>query len=143
MKLDEAGQILRLLTAGFHRETLEQETIDLWVAVLEPMDAEAATQAALRWVHSADQFPTINQFRHAYRGALPSKTQTVQEVPLNAFGLPQEGQPEWVRRWVKARANGDMRVFPEQLVTGPMFHDDPRYAADASDVELMPEDAWA
>lgn len=157
MKTSEANEILNILLAAFHRETMEQPTIDLWVEILEPYDAEVATKVALRWATGEDRFPTINQFRHFYRAAKGVLSQNHNPVvATDQYGLPVAGAPEWVGRWKRARAEGaaiedlkkrlaqgDWRVFPEQIVDGPKYHDDPRYTlAEADEIGIMPETAW-
>lgn len=145
MKTSEAGEIVQILAAAFHRESIEPETVALWVEMLEPWNAEVASKVALSWIKAADQFPTINQFRHAYLGEMKrSKPIDLTEaVEVSRFGLPVKDQPEFVRRWQRARAAGDMRVFPEQIVDGPKWHDDPRYTlAEADEIGIMPDDAY-
>lgn len=155
MERDEAALILGRLAAGFHRETMEAETVELWLEVIDPFDFEVAWGVADRWVKTMDSFPTINQFRHACRSMV--KTAEEPRVPVDRWGMPTDGKPPWVIRWQKAREavpvdrfgnylcdKGDMRVFPEQIVDGPKYHDDPRYTlAEADEFGIMPEDAWA
>lgn len=157
MKTSEAHAILNLLAAGFHRENLPPDSVDLWVSVLEPMDADEASRVALAWATGEDRFPSINQFKHAYRlekGALAQNHNPV--VATDEFGLPVAGCPEWVERWKQARRaalasgdtlaaqleRGDWRVFPEQVVDAK-YHDDPRYtSAEVKAIGAMPETEW-
>lgn len=162
MKLEEAGQILGILTAGFHRETLEQGTIDLWMDILEPMDAELATKIAMGWVKNQDRFPTISQFRHAYHGERRGLERPALSAAHAATALVEMAGntlPTWVQRWLrryrvvsKIREESgpeavakfhDWRVFPEQIAGTTRFSDDPRFTvAEAERLGLMPEDAW-
>ena len=159
MKSSEASEILQLLVAGFHRESLEPATIELWLELITPYDAEAAVKVALSWIKTQDRFPTINQFRHAYHSQLSSQRIRSIDAPVstNAMGVPTKDMPGWVVRWRRSREavpvdrdgrflveKGDMRVFPEQIADGPKYHDDPRYTlAEADEIGIMPEDAWA
>ena len=78
-------------------------------------------------------------------------------MALSELGLPMATAPEWVRRWERARkqpgrtrhavddhrllvSKADWRVFPEQIVDGPKYQDDPRYTlAEADEIGVMPE----
>lgn len=158
MKESEAAEILRVLAAGFHRESIEPETIQLWVEVIAPMDAEMAFDVAMKWIKNQDSFPSISQFRHAYhsarRSADPHRLSAAYEVPAD-LGLSTPTTPSWVMRWLnryravsavggpRERAKfDDWRVFPEQVTDGNL-RDDPRYSrAEAEELGLMPEDAW-
>ncbi len=146
MKESEALEIMRMLAAGFHRESIEPETTQIWVELILPYDAEVATKLALSWVRTSDTFPTINQFRHAYHGEMKRSKPIVihdQQVKLDRLGLPVTDCPEWVQRYKLARAAGDMRVFPEQIADGPKWHDDPIYTlAEAEEIGIMPDDAY-
>lgn len=143
MKESEAADIVRILTAGFHRESLDPETIQLWVEVMLPWDAEVATKLSLHWVKNSDTFPTLNQFRRAYLGEMLYKKDESPAVPVDAFGLPTVNLPDWVKRWKMARAADDMRVFPEQIADGPKWHDDPRYTlAEADEIGVMPDNEY-
>ncbi len=70
MRKAEAVQVVQVLAAGFPHEALEPETVALWtyeLCVLE--SADAARDAAMTIVRSGDKFPTLRQFRVAYRQA--------------------------------------------------------------------------
>lgn len=68
MKRSEAAHVMKILVAGFPRETLEPETVALWIRELDALDSPtAATEAALITVRSADRFPSIKEFRWTYR----------------------------------------------------------------------------
>jgi hypothetical protein len=159
VKSDEAAQVLSLLTAGFHRESLEEATIELWLEVIEPQDAALATKVALDWIKNEDRFPTVSQFRHAYhvarRQADPHELSAAHDVPAD-LGLGGSECPQWVMRWLRRfkvvsaiadpdrRAQfEDWRVFPEQIVGETRYVDDPRFTrAEAEALGVMPEDAW-
>lgn len=159
MKTEEAATILTMFTSAFHRESLEQGTVDMWIEILEPMDAEIATGVAMKWIKNQDGFPTISQFRHAYhserRAADPHRLSAAYEVPAD-LGLDTPTTPSWVGRWLnryrvvsalpgpveRARFE-DWRVFPEQIAGETRFQDDPRFTrAEAEELGIMPEDAW-
>lgn len=147
MKENEATDVVRLLAAGFHRENLEPETVILWTELLEPIDAQVATDVALEWVKQEDRFPSISQFRHACH--LKAKRDKPPElsaaIATDDRGLPlMTARPEWVMRWTRARAAGDMRVFEEQIFEGRRYADEPRYSREGAEaIGLMPDDAWA
>lgn len=162
MKSSEASQILEMLVSAFHRETLETGTVELWLDILDPLDAEISTKVTIDWVKSQDRFPTIAQFRHAYHSerARVLSEERGRPVSLDEFGLPLNC-PDWVQRWKASRRAamgkdgrpdrdrqgkllGDWRVFPEQMVDdGPKVTDDPRYSKEEAErLGLMPEDAW-
>lgn len=158
MKESEAAEIIRLLAAAFHRESIEPETMQLWVEVILPYDAGIATGVALAWVKNADQFPSISQFRHAYFGEKrrsEPELSAAHEVPAD-WDLGKSSCPLWVLRWLRRAkvidalpgpreraAFEDWRVFPEQIVGDAKYPDDPRYTTgEAEELGLMPEDAW-
>jgi hypothetical protein len=159
MKESEALEIIRLLGAGFHREAIEPETIQLWVEVISPMDAALATDVAMGWIKNQDRFPSISQFRHAYhverrRVGQPelSAAHEVDEV----LDLDKNTLPTWVTRWLRRfkvvnalpgprerAAFEDWRVFPEQIAGEMVYRGDPRFTtAEAEALGVMPEDAW-
>ena len=159
MDSKDAAIILGRMTSGFHRETMEAETVDLWLEILEPYDFEIAWRVADGWVKNQDKFPTISQFRHAYhverRQGDPHELSAAHETPAD-LGLSESGCPQWVQRWLRRfkvvseienpreRARfKDWRVFPEQIVGESKYTDDPRYTtSEAAELGLMPEDAW-
>jgi len=159
MREHEALEVVRLLAAGFHRESIEPETMQLWVEVILPMDAEQATLVAMGWIKNEDKFPSISQFRHAYhlerRRADSQELSAAHAVPED-LGLSGAGCPRWVQRWLvrfrvlnamedwrERAAFHDWRVFPEQVVGESKYPDDPRYTrAEAEALGVMPDDAW-
>lgn len=159
MKESEAIEVLRLLAAGFHRESIEPETMQLWVEVILPMDAALATAVAMGWIKNQDRFPTISQFRHGYhverRRVGEPELSAAHDVPAD-LDLGKSECPQWVKRWLRRfkvvsalddpvrRAQfEDWRVFPEQIVGETRYLDDPRFTrSEAEKLGLMPEDAW-
>lgn len=158
MKSEEATQVLGILAAGFHRETMEEATVDLWLEIIEPMDATLATKIALGWVKNQDRFPTISQFRHAYHSERRSVDR--EEGPRALVAIEEVGTgrktPEWVQRWSRKNrhnchfedprvraAKGDWRLFPEQIAGEVVYRDDPRFTTgEAAELGMMPDDAW-
>lgn len=70
MNQAEATHAVAYLNAGFPRDTLEPESFAIWVGeVMELPHAASALDAAKVCVRQGDRFPTIKEFRTAYRQA--------------------------------------------------------------------------
>ena len=67
---DEAGKALAYLNAAFPRDALEPESAAIWVAEIEELGhAPSALEAARTIGRNGDRFPTLREFRQAYRAA--------------------------------------------------------------------------
>lgn len=70
MNQAEATQCVAYLNAAFPRDALEPESFSIWVSeIMELGHAEAGLDAAKTIARNGDRFPTIKEFRQAYRGA--------------------------------------------------------------------------
>ena len=63
--------VVAYMNGCFHREALEKPSIAIWVSeVMELTSVDAANRAAKTIARNADKFPTLHEFRIAYRQAL-------------------------------------------------------------------------
>lgn len=117
MTRDQAGKVIGYLNAGFHREALEPESVLVWLADVQLLaEFEVAQAAAAKIVRSADKFPTIHEFRVAYRAVLEA------QGPLPSLEPPPRltKRPEWIDVWRWARSVGEERWFPQQHEHGDL-----------------------
>lgn len=111
MTREQASKVVGYLNAGFHREALEPASALVWMNDVSLLaEFEVAQAAAAKIVRSADKFPTIHEFRVAYRAVLET------QAPLPSLEPPprETKRPEWVDVWGWARSVGDERWLPQQ-----------------------------
>lgn len=63
MTPSEAFEVTGLLAAAFPTPAWSAETIRLWCEMLEDLEVEAARKAAMDWIRSSDERPTIAGIR--------------------------------------------------------------------------------
>ncbi len=96
MKRSEAAHVMKILVAGFPREAIEPETAALWIREFDSLESPvAAAEAAVTIVRSGDRFPTIREFRQAYRA-----TARLLAPPALEEG-PREPMPVDARTWLE------------------------------------------
>lgn len=115
MNQEAAAVVVATLASGFHMETLEPETVDLWTAELVTLeDFEIAYSVARGLVRNTGRFPSLKLFREAYM----AESRHAADERARAKGLPEPSRantiPEWVKVWSWMRANGDFRALPQQ-----------------------------
>lgn len=98
MRDSEAIEVMRLLNAGFPRDSVEPETMALWMSMLCGQDAEAATNAALRIVAAGERIPSLAQFRLAYR---QQRDRQRLEIPALEEETGERRVPPEVRAWAQ------------------------------------------
>ncbi len=123
MKRSEATDIARILDdiiRGRRGSTLFPNGTDgtpsnlgvLWIDEIEKIeDASLATAAAVALFTDTTDPPTPTDYRHALRKL---RTEARMKAPAISEREFARDIPTWVKRWVIARANNDLRVFPEQ-----------------------------
>ncbi len=112
MTKTEAGEVISLLNAGFHREALEAETVKVWLVEIALLaDGEVAVETARRMIRETDHFPSLREFRAAYRAVAEAKRAKVRA--LEEARRPTRLE-EWVYVYKWARAAGELRPFPQQ-----------------------------
>lgn len=144
MKQDEALDIVQMLVARWPGAHWSKDTMDAYAYALEAMDAKLTTLAVLRAERELEFYPKLATLRELVR---IEKALAAPEPPADRMASVPDFKrdiPAWVRRWVAARAHGDMRVFPEQKpgydtlqIQEPAFR---TYVW--PDQEPMPADAW-
>jgi hypothetical protein len=87
----------------------------IWINEIEKLDdAAVATQAvAALFVESQDRLPTPADLKAAYRQAAYRQIEQAAQPAVEEAEFVRE-LPMWVKGWLVARAQGDMRVWPEQ-----------------------------
>lgn len=95
MRADDAGQIIRLLSAAYPTYPVGEDTFDLYAEALMPRDAEAALAAARHWITTQAQFPRINELLAAVR------SETVRRTPPPP-ALPEPTRPRLTREEIRA-----------------------------------------
>lgn len=67
---EEAGKAVSFLNAVFPRDALEPESFAIWVAEIRELGHAPSALAAARMIgRNGDRFPTLKEFRQAYRQA--------------------------------------------------------------------------
>lgn len=67
---EEAGKAVSFLNAVFPRDALEPESFAIWVAEISELGHAPSALAAARMIgRNGDRFPTLKEFRQAYRQA--------------------------------------------------------------------------
>lgn len=70
MNNSDAANIVAYLNAGFPRDALEAESTAIWITeVADLAHPQAGLDAARSIVRGGDRFPTIREYRQAYRAA--------------------------------------------------------------------------
>lgn len=121
MTTAEAGQALAYLNAAFPRDALEPESAAVWVReIAELKNPEAALEAAKLIGRGSDRFPTIKEFRQAYR-------QAADRMKPRELDWQREEMPESVKAWMADRgitradlARGTMRIVADIRETRSM-----------------------
>jgi hypothetical protein len=119
VRLDEAGEIVTILIATFHRDALEPESaVAFGKYVAERCDdPSAAFEAVGDLSRTQDRFPTFREFLDAYFAVVRRRTSD----SADKRGLPSppvRGIPEWAHVWWWARYERDpreLRSFPAQV----------------------------
>lgn len=115
MTFEDAGRVVGWLNAAFTRDALEQESFAVWVSeVAELPSFDAAMDAAKRIGRNGDRFPTLKEFRGAYRQAfdrLLAGRELEQSRPMGVV-------PDDVKAWLAERGLTAAQVRNGELVLG-------------------------
>jgi hypothetical protein len=111
MTRDDAVTIVSMIVHGWPGPAWEQERMAAYVEAILPLDAVVTTHAVARARNAMKYRPSIAELREFIQierrlGESEQARLILPEKPL---------KPEWVNRWERARAAGDMRPFPEQM----------------------------
>lgn len=109
MNQTQATHVVAYLNAGFPRDTLEPESFAIWVGeVMDLPSGEAGLDAAKVCVRGGDRFPTIREFRTAYRQAFDRMMAGRElEAPIVVAQPPAE----FIELWDRVKREGIGRDF--------------------------------
>ncbi len=109
MNQTQATHVVAYLNAGFPRDTLEPESFAIWVGeVMDLPSGEAGLDAAKVCVRGGDRFPTIREFRTAYRQAFDRMIAGRElEAPIVVAPPPQD----FIALWDRVKREGIGRDF--------------------------------
>lgn len=113
MTRDEAITIVSMVAHGWPGAAWETERMEAYVGAIESYDAELTTAAVMRAQKTLRYRPSIAELREfvALERKLREPDDDWRHQPLVA-----PPRPSWVPRWERARAAGDWRPFPEQVL---------------------------
>lgn len=112
MTRDDAITITAMVVNSWPGAVWETERMEAYVESLLPLDAATTTKAVARAVHQLKYRPSIAELREFVR--IERALSAEEEIRFMPTEMPQK--PAWVLRWERARAAGDMRPFPEQMI---------------------------
>lgn len=117
MRLEDAQGITNMID-GHWKLNMNNETMDLWLTVLLPEDADQATAAVAYMAKRMHYAPKIVDFKEVMRlmnpPVAPAPFEDIEEDPEYKRGVEA---PEWVWVWSWARWKRDPseeRPFPQQ-----------------------------
>lgn len=109
MILESATTILGWLEGAYPTRFHLDNVRRLYLTALEEWEETSASNAVLDWIKKEPRPPTVAELRTEYL------RRHLGDPELWREQLPEPtGRPEWVERWDRARAAGDVRLFPEQ-----------------------------
>lgn len=111
MEEREAQEIVRMVESTW-RVDYGRAGRELWRDMLLPYDPQMATRAVADLSKRQRERPTIADLRQVLVSLKSRETADQAWRELPPAPLPT---PEWVKRWKRARAAGDERIFPEQI----------------------------
>jgi hypothetical protein len=112
MTRDDAVTIVTMLVHSWPGPAWEAEKLEAYVNAILPLDAAITTRALGRAVNELKFRPSIAELREFIQ-----IERRLSEPDEARFVLPDKPpKPQWVERWERARAAGDRRPFPEQMM---------------------------
>lgn len=126
MTLEQAGQVVGWLNAAFPRDALEAESAAIWITeVAELPHYDAALDAAKRIGRNGDRFPSLKEFRQAYRQAFD------RQISGRELDAPDDGVPppaSFVERYADAMSGGICKTIDDLPPVTTVVHARPVYA---------------
>lgn len=111
MTREDAITIVEMIVSSWPGQTWDEDRLSMYVNSILDWDAANTTRAVARATQHLRYRPSVAELREfvqiEWRAA---KGETAFDLP------PRQEKPDWVLRWERARAAGDLRVFPEQMV---------------------------
>jgi hypothetical protein len=107
----EAQEIVRMVESAW-RIDYGPEGRKLWRDMLLPYKPDLAVRATAILSQRQRERPTIADLRQVI---LSLRKQEIEAEGWRQLPAEKPVKPAWVKRWEKARAAGDTRVFPEQI----------------------------
>lgn len=103
MTAQQASEVVALLNAAFPSYTMEERSVEVWVALLSELhDVDAATRTVLGYARRGERFPTFSDFRRSYLREFGSNGTAAGRAAAALEAGPRLEVPESVRRWVGA-----------------------------------------
>lgn len=118
MTVEEAGEAVAYLNAAFPRDALEPESFQIWVTEVASLGhAGSGLEAAKMIGRNGDRFPTIKEFRQAYRQAF-DRFMAGREIEAPDDSVPPP--PEAVEMLARMEAETALRSIDDLPVTESM-----------------------
>ena len=116
MDRNDAVTIVSMIVYGWPGAAWETERMEAYVDAIMPLDAAVTSRAVARARNELKYRPSVAELREFVQ-----IERRLSESEEARYVLPEKEQPEWVNRWERARAAGDMRPFPEQMTALDML----------------------
>lgn len=113
MNRDDAVTIVAMIVNSWPGPDWEEERLGAYVGHLLPLDARNTTLAVEKAVKKLRYRPSISELMEFVR--IVERDQIPDGELYSYMPIIKMAKPEWVKRWERARAAGDMRPFPEQV----------------------------
>jgi len=104
----EVADLVRIVDEAW-RPPLTDVQKELWGVLAEPLDPKLAFRLIFDFERQSRTRPATIDFRAAYKRELRDTTPIHPAQPQD-----RSEKPDWVRGWQLARAEGDLRLWPEQ-----------------------------
>ncbi len=111
MTRDDAVTIVSMIVYGWPGAAWEAERMEAYVDAIMPLDAAITSRAVGRARNELKYRPSVAELREFVQ--IERRLSESEEARYVLPDRPE--QPDWVKRWERARAAGDMRPFPEQM----------------------------
>lgn len=117
MTRDEAVEVTSMVVNSWPGAAWESERLEAYVNALLPLDAALTTRALGKAVRKLKYRPSIAEL-HEF---IQLERRLSDNDVLRYMPIEKPYRPDWVARWYRARAVGDMRPFPEQMTALDML----------------------
>jgi hypothetical protein len=102
MTRTEAAALLKLLTAAFPRITIDDDTVELWIDGLRPLDHHLGETAVRSLIDGTKFFPTIAELNEAVTIAREHTARARREAERRAADRAYDQQPHPLLRDIPA-----------------------------------------
>lgn len=111
MTREEAADVTEMVVSAWATPVWTADQTAAFVTGCVSLDADDATEAVARLYRQTKFRPAFSELREmAVSVRRERQSRLIDSLPAEPIK-----PPDWVGRWERARANGDMRVFVEQV----------------------------